>query len=385
MVDREELIRRAADLVPSLRERAGLTEELRRIPQETVDDFHASGILRAAQPASFGGYDIDYPVVLDIAAELGRGCGSTAWCYGIWAAHNWAAGMFPEKAQQEYWAESVDVLSSTSLNPSRAQVTSVKGGYHLSGHWDFSSGCDAATWAILAGMGPDGLLWLMLPRPDYTIKDTWFVSGLRGTGSKDIVVEEIFVPEHRVVAVADLRQGQSPGRRVHDTPNFRIPLQTMFAYSLAAPIVGMAQGALEAFEEHMGGRIAYTTGEKMVENTPVHIVLSEAEAEVHSARLIMESDGREAVAKAKRMEIPKLRELARVRRNQAYVTKLAVRAVDRLFEISGGHVLFDSSPMQRFHRDAHAASHHFGLSWEGSAEDYGRIRLGLEPKRPSRL
>ncbi len=187
-MDREELIRRAEDLVPVLRERAALTEELRQIPQETVDDFHASGILRASQPTRFGGYDIDYPVVLDIAAELGRGCGSTAWCYAIWAAHNWAAGMFPEEAQEEYWAESVDVLSSTSLNPTHAQVTSVNGGYQLSGRWDFSSGCDAATWAILAGMGPDGMLWLMVPRPNYTIKDTWFVSGLRGTGSKVFVV-----------------------------------------------------------------------------------------------------------------------------------------------------------------------------------------------------
>ena len=98
------------------------------------------------------------------------------------------------------------------------------------------------------------------------------------------MVDEIFVPEHRVVPVADLRQGQSPGRRVHDTPNFRIPLQTMFVYSLAAPVVGMALGALEAFEEHMGSRIACTTGERMAENAPVHIVLSEAEAEIHCAR-----------------------------------------------------------------------------------------------------
>ena len=385
MVDREELIRRAADLVPVLRERAGLTEELRQIPQETVDDFHASGILRAAQPTRFGGYDIDYPVVLDIAAELGRGCGSTAWCYGIWAAHNWAAGMFPEEAQEEYWAESVNVLSSTSLNPTHAQVTSVNGGYRLSGRWDFSSGCDAATWAILAGMGPDGLLWLMVPRPDYSIKDTWFVSGLRGTGSKDIVVDEIFVPEHRVVLVADLREARSPGRRIHGTTNFRIPLQTMFTYSLAAPIVGMAQGALEAFEEHMAVRVTYTTGERMAENPPVHIRLSEAEAEVQSARLIMAEDGRQAVARAKRGEMPELRERARVRRNQAYVAKLSVRAVDRLFEASGGHALFDASPIQRFHRDAHAASHHFGLAWEPAAEEYGRIRLGLELKNPSRL
>jgi 3-hydroxy-9,10-secoandrosta-1,3,5(10)-triene-9,17-dione monooxygenase len=385
LVNREELVHRAAELVPALRERAGMTETLRQIPQETLDDYHASGILRAAQPTRFGGFDIDYPVVLDIAAELGRGCGSSAWCYGIWAAHNWVAGMFPEKAQKEYWLESSDVLSSTSVDPSRAHVTSVKGGYQLSGRWSFSSGCDAAAWAILGAVGPDGLIWLMLPRSDYAIIDNWFVSGLRGTGSKDIEVNEVFVPEYRVVSLADLRQGQSPGRTLHGTPNFRIPLLNMFAYSLAAPVLGMAQGALEAFEEHMGGRVDYTTSEKMVENAPVHIRLSEAQAEVHSARLIMADDGQEVVARAKKEETATLRDRARIRRNQAYVAKLSVSAVDRLFDASGGHALFDDNPMQRFHRDVHAASHHFGLAWDIPAEEYGRMRLGLEPKNPARL
>ena len=385
MVNREELVRRAKELVPALRERASLTEKLRQIPQETLDDFRASGILRAAQPARFGGYDLDYPVVLDIAAELGRGCGSSAWCYGIWAAHNWVVGLFPEKAQEEYWADSSDVLSSTSIDPSRAHVTSVKNGYQISGRWSFSSGCDAAAWVILGGVGPDGAIWMLLPRSDYTIIDNWFVSGLRGTGSKDIEVNEAFVPEHRVVSVAYLRQGQSPGNTIHGTPNSRIPLLHVFAYSLAAPVVGMAQGALEAFEEHMGGRIAYTTGEKMAENAPVHVMLSEAQAEIHSARLIMAEDGREFVAKAKKEETTTLLERARVHRNQAYVAKLSVRAVDRLFEASGGHALYDDSPMQRFHRDVHAGSHHFGLAWDTPAEEYGRMRLGLEPKNPARL
>ena len=144
------------------------------------------------------------------------------------------------------------------------------------------------------------------------------------------MVSEVFVPEHRVVSVVDLRQGQSPGRTIQGKLNFRIPLQTMFAYSLAAPIVGMAQGALEAFEDVMGNCVAYTTAERMVENPPVHIRLSEAEAEVHSARLIMADDGREVVARAEREETPALRERARVRRNQAYVAKLSDRAVDRL-------------------------------------------------------
>ena len=275
MVDRDELLHRAAALVPALRERAAQTEELRHIPQETVDDFHASGILKASQPARFGGYEIDYPIVLDIAAELGRGCGSSSWCYSIWASHNWLAGMFPEKAQQEYWADSADVLSSTSFNPTRAKVVEIHGGYKLSGHWDFSSGCDAAAWAMLGGMTSDGLRWFLIPRSDYTIEDTWFVSGLRGTGSKDIVIEETFVPEHRAGNVAAMREGQSPGRELHGSCNYQIPHTSMLSYTLAAPVLGIAQGALETFEEQVMGRTTYTTGEKLGENSSVHIRLSE--------------------------------------------------------------------------------------------------------------
>ena len=385
MVDRDELLHRAAGLVPALRERAAHAEDLRQIPQETVDDFHASGILKACQPARFGGYEIDYPVLLDIAAELGRGCGSSSWCYSIWASHNWLIGMFPEKAQQEYWADSADVLSSTSFNPTRAKVEAAPGGYKLSGHWDFSSGCDAADWAMLGGMTADGLRWFLVPRCDYTIEDTWFVSGMRGTGSKDIVIEETFVPEHRVGNVAAMREGQSPGRELHGSCNYQIPHSSMLSYTLVAPILGIAQGALDEFEEYMVDRIAYTSGEKMGENPAVHIRLSEAEAEIHSARLIMKNDGDELFGQIRRGEMPSIAQRTRFRRNEAYVARLSTRAVDRLFEGSGGHVLFSSNPMQRCHRDAHAASHHFGIHWETQAEEYGRVRLGLELKNPGRI
>ena len=385
MVDRDELLHRAAGLVPALRERAAHAEDLRQIPQETVDDFHASGILKACQPARFGGYDIDYPVLLDITAELGRGCGSSSWCYSIWASHNWLIGMFPEKAQQEYWADSADVLSSTSFNPTRAKVDATPGGYKLSGHWDFSSGCDAADWAMLGGITADGLRWFLVPRSDYTIEDTWFVSGMRGTGSKDIVMEETFVPEHRAGNVAAMREGQSPGRELHGSCNYQIPHSSMLSYTLVAPILGIAQGALDEFEEYMGDRIAYASGEKMRENPAVHIRLSEAEAEIHSGRLIMKNDCDELFGQIRRGEMPSIAQRARFRRNQAYVARLSTRAVDRLFEGSGGHVLSSSNPMQRCHRDAHAASHHFGIHWETQAEEYGRVRLGLDLKNPGRI
>ncbi len=380
-----ELVGRAAEIVPDLKKRAARTEELRNLPQETVDDLHAAVVMRAAQPQRFGGYDVDYGAVLDIAAELGRGCGSTAWCYSIWASHNWAAGMFPLEAQEEYWAESRDILSSTSLNPSNSKVEAVDGGYRLSGRWQFSSGCDYAHWVMLAGNAPEGLVYMLLPQSDYAIDDTWHVSGLRGTGSKDIVVEEALVPKHRTVLQAQMREGRHPGRLIHNTPNFRIPLGTMFSYTLAAPVVGMAQGALEEFERHTAARVNYTSGERMAESAPVHLRVAEAEAEIHAARLVMENDGREVLERAKRDEDTMLPERARIRRNQTYVARLSVEAVDRLFEASGGHAIFDTSPLQRFHRDAHAAAHHFGLSWDAVAEEYGRIRLGLEPKNPGRI
>ena len=229
------------------------------------------------------------------------------------------------------------------------------------------------------GKRSQGLLFILVPKSDFRIEDTWFVSGLRGTGSKDIVVDNAFVPNYRVVPAVELRDGKSPGRAVHDTPNYRIPSGAMLPYTLAAPIIGMAQGALDAYESYMRDRVVTRTGEKMAEMVGIQLRVSEAEAEVHAARLIMQEDGREVFAGAGRHEMPTLEDLAHYRRNQAYVAKLCVRAVNRIFEASAGHALYDSSPIQRFHRDPHAASHHFGLSWDPVAGQYGRIRLGLEP------
>ena len=369
MTDRTELVRRAAELVSMLRDQATNTEKKRRLPQEIIDAFHTTGILRAATPTRFGGYGLDFDVVFDVAAELGRGCGSSGWCYTIWASHNWIAGMFPEQAQKEYWAESPDTLSSTSFNPARGTVTATDGGYRVSGRWDFASGCDAASWMLIVGNGPEGPLMLLVPKADYEIEDTWFVSGLRGTGSKDITIEDAFVPKHRGVLLEDMREARAPGRSVHDTANYRIPLRSILTFTLAAPIVGMAQGAVETFE-----------ADKHLADVPsVHMRLGEAAAEVQAARLIMRHDSREIFARAEHNGMPTLDDRVRYRRDQAYVAKLCVQAVNRLFEASGGQSLFDSNAIQRFHRDVHAASHHVSLSWDNVSEQYGRVRLGLEP------
>ena len=221
MTDQMELVRRAVDLVPVLQDRAQNTEQLRRIPQETIDELRAAELMRAAQPVRFGGLGLDVSVISSVAAELGRGCGSTAWCYAIWSNLICLVGMFPEQAQVDYWAKSSDTLISTGFNPSQAKLVSVPGGYQLSGRWDFASGCDAASWVLVGGKGPKGTLLLMVPKSDYVIEDTWFVSGLRGTGSKDILVEDIFVPKHRSLLMADMGSAQTPGRWIHDAIHYR--------------------------------------------------------------------------------------------------------------------------------------------------------------------
>ena len=329
-------------------------------------DLHETGALRAAQPSRFGGIGLNFDAVFDVAAELGCGCGSTAWCYSIWASHNWLAGMFPEQAQEEYWAKSCDTLSSNSFNPSRGQVAADSGGFRVTGRWDFASGVDAADWMLLVGDGP---LMLMIPKSDYVVDDTWFVSGLGGTGSKDVLVNGAFVPAYRTVPMTDLREARSPGRTVHATPNYRIPLRSILSFTLASPILGMAQGAVEAFE-------CYNL---RVETPGIHLRLAESAAEVAAARGLIARDTEEIFDRAERGEMPTVDDRVRYRRDQAYEARLAVRAVDRLFEASGGHSLFDTEPLQRFHRDIHAASLHTSMTWDNVAEQSGRVRLGLEP------
>ena len=379
MITREELVRRAASMVPTLRERAAKTEEGRKALPETIEDLKSAELIAVAQPKCYGGLGMDLGVVFDVAAELGRGCGSTAWCYGIWASHNWLVALFPRQAQEEYWADDPNTLSSTSFNPARSRASATPGGYRISGHWDFSSGCDPAQWALLIANGPRVPIMALLPRRDFTIVDTWFASGLKGTGSKDILVEDVFVPEHRTVATPLLREGNAPGRHLHDTANQRIPQQCILPYSLASPIVGMAQGAVETFEQRIRQEASAREGNPLSSIPSYHLRLAESAAEVDAARLIMQRDCREIMERAHRDELPSIDDRARYRRDHAYVTRLSVRAIDRLFEASGGHSLYASSPMQRFHRDAHAASHHVGLSWDALAEQYGRVRAGLEP------
>jgi 3-hydroxy-9,10-secoandrosta-1,3,5(10)-triene-9,17-dione monooxygenase len=375
---REELLRRATDLVPIFKSRAARTEELRQVPPESVQDLLASGLIRIGNPRRYGGHDVEVDTAFEAAFELGRGCGSTAWCYALWTAHNWWLGHFPERCQEEFFATGPDTLFSSGLNPAGGKAEPVSGGLKVSGRWGFSSGCDAATWVMVsvAGPRPNGMSWLLLPRPDYQILDTWFASGMRGSGSKDIVVKDAFVPAHRVVDPDLCGDKIMTGWELHGRLSYRAPLRCLAGWDLAAPLIGIAQGAIDEFT----ARAQRGTGPgRTVESVALQLRLAEAAAEVDAARALHRQDIREILDRAARGEGFSELDRVRYRRDKAFIARLSVRAVDRLFEASGARAVLDAEPIQRCHRDAHGASHHAALSWDLIAEQFGRQALGLAP------
>ena len=371
-----ELLQRASELVPVLKERASRTEELRRVPEETVGDLLSSGLYRIGVPRRFGGLDADYGLMLDVAAELGRGCASTAWCYCLWAAHAWLVGYWPLQAQEEVFGSSPEALCSSSLNTGKSTCTAVQGGHRLSGRWEFSSGCDSASWLMLGVSGIGDRNWALLPLGDYEIVDTWFVSGLRGSGSKDIVVEDAFVPSHRILNVTAAGDSDWSAWQLHGQARYRVPIPALLGWDLVAPMLGIARGMLDEFVARLQG----SSGPGRTADSPaVHLRLSQAAAETDAAGALMDRDIRDILRKGEAGERLTTLERARFRRDKAFIVQLCLQAVNRLFDLSGGHALFDSVPLQRFHRDAQAVAHRDGLIMDLGGQQYGRVVLGLDP------
>ena len=378
-VSAPELLRIASDLVPVFRNRAAQTEELRRLPDESVSDLLASGLYRIGLPVRYGGLDVSYGLMHQAAAELGRGCPSTAWCYGLWAGHAWLVGYWPQEAQEEVFGEDPDALVSSSLNPGRSTCVPVNGGYRLTGRWEFSSGCDGSSWVMLGHPGVGERCWALVPREDFEIIDTWFVSGLKGSGSKDISVRDVFVPHHRIVEVATAGDSDLSGWELHRQYRYRVPIPVLLGWDLVAPMLGIAQGMLDEFTARLEG----TSGPgRTAESPAVHLRMSHAAAEIDAARALMERDISDTLRKGEDGEPFTMLERARIRRDKAFTTQLCLQAVNRLFDVSGGHALFDSVPLQRFHRDAHAVAHRDALIMDLGGQNYGRVLLGLPPDSP---
>jgi 3-hydroxy-9,10-secoandrosta-1,3,5(10)-triene-9,17-dione monooxygenase len=371
-----EMIRSATELVPVLEARAENCEQLRFIPDDTLKDFISSGIIRIYQPVAYGGLGLDMDTVLEVAMELGRGCGSSAWLGSFWPLHNRMVGMWSKQAQEEYWAEPYDAISSTAWNMLTSKIAPASGGIRLSGHWDFSSGIDHAGWAMLFIPGPQMAL---VPKKDYRIVDNWHVTGLCGTGSKEVYIENAFVPQHRILQMEDAANGHTAGRELYGTPFYKMPIYTWLTYTLVAPAIGMAQGAVDSFEELMRVRVEGISGGRAGERQSNHLRLAESSAEVDAARLTLRHNIKLLIDSANSGDELPIAERLRIRRDITFAGRLCYRAAHRLFETGGAHAILRSTPLQRFTRDVDAAFHSGVLNWDSNGEPYGRFRLGLAP------
>jgi 3-hydroxy-9,10-secoandrosta-1,3,5(10)-triene-9,17-dione monooxygenase len=371
------------DLLPTLRERTQETEDLRRIPDDSVKALQETGFFRLLQPKRYGGLEAS-PVDFYRGVRLiSSACGSTGWVSSVLGVHPWQLALFDERAQREVWGEDSTTLISSSYAP-MGRAKAVEGGFTFSGRWSFSSGCDHARWIFLGGlvMGEEGapvdFRTFLLPRADYEIDDVWDTIGLRGTGSNDIIVEDAFVPEYRTLSFMDTGRCVCPGQQVNTAPLYKLPFASVFSCSIAVPVVGMATGAYEAYVSWTRERVRASTGGKASDDSFNQLRIAEAAGKIDAAAGAIERNINEELALAEAGEKIPVALRVRVRRDQVNATGAAIQAVDRLFESAGGRALKAGTPIQRFWRDAHAGRVHAINDPEKAQVMFGQFELGLK-------
>jgi 3-hydroxy-9,10-secoandrosta-1,3,5(10)-triene-9,17-dione monooxygenase len=372
------------DLLPVLRERAQEAEDARAVPAESVKAITETGFFRLLQPARFGGLEADPLTFLTAVRLIASACGSTGWVSSVLGVHPWQLALFPLQAQEEVWGADPGTRMSSSYAPT-GRAEAVDGGHRLTGRWSFSSGSAHATWVLLGGIvldaggKPVDFRTFLLPAADYVIDDVWDTVGLRGTGSNDIVVDGVFVPEHRSLSFTDVSRCACPGQQANPAPLYRLPYGSVFSYAITTPIIGMATGAYEAHVDYQRDRVrAAYIGQKAAEDPFGQVRVAEAAAELDGAWLALERNMTDLMARARAGAKLPLPLRLRVRRDQVRGTGQAIRAVDLLFENSGGRALKTGTPIQRFWRDAHAGRVHAINDPERALSMFGRGEFGLE-------
>ncbi|TDC42960.1 acyl-CoA dehydrogenase [Micromonospora sp. KC213] len=380
---RSELARRAADMVPLLREKAQKAEESRRLPEDVIAAITDAGLLKMRLPARYGGYESDMRTVVDVVSELGRGDGSTAWTMAVWMISSWMAGLFPDEVQEEIFS-TPDVRISGILSPGAVAVPT-EGGVILNGKWSFNTGATQSHWNTNAAVRPtpDGghePVMVAVPISDLQIVDDWHTAGMRGSGSVTTVADGVFVPERRVVSMGPVIQGAPLTNSNAGSSMYRVPFMSMACTTVGASCLGLAKGAREAFFERLPGRkITYTDYADQSQAPITHLQVADAttridEADFHAYRSAELLDRKAAAGEEWTIE-----ERARIRLDLGAVCQRSKEAVDLLNTASGGSSIYQDVPIQRIARDVQTLNLHAIMHPNTNLELYGRILCGLGP------
>ena len=385
----DESLAEALSLVPALRERAARGEDERIMLPETLADLHRVGALRVLQPKRWGGMEFDYVAYVDFAEALGRGDASIGWNTGNLLIHHWMLALYDEKAQQEVWGENPEALIASGIAYPQGSGKKAPGGFVVSGRWNFSSGVNVADWNMLACIVRDGDKVIdhrmcLMHKSEYEVVDDWHVLGMKSTGSMTVVAKDVFVPEHRALCMYDARGGDGfPGAKGNPNPLYRVPLSALGAHGIGGAAVGNAQAALDLTVEHVKARSTSYQSLKMRDIQTLQVRVGAAGARIDAARQLLRRNCTEAMEIARAGVIADAPTKLRFKRDLAYAAQLATEAVDILHAMAGANGIYNSYPIQRIFRDAHALGGHFSFSTDAQFSAWGLATLGGDVANPT--
>ena len=370
----------AGKIVEALKETEADSEAPRTLSARAVALLHEAGLTRLVSPAAYGGYQLPVRALVEAERVVAHGSTAASWVLMVCAAHTFIAGRLPRRGQDEIFAGDPGMLIPGVPSP-RGTCRRTEGGYILDGRWPYASGADHGDWVLVgcrgirneAGDSCPSLI-VVLPKADVVIDDTWFTLGMRGTGSKDLVLDNVRVPERYAVPMGEAQLGTVAGV---DVPLYRLPIRPALATMLLGTIVGMAERGLQLFVEQTRARRDVYTGTMKVDSPGMQRRVAEASAEIACAWALTQQSC-DLLEQAMRRDPPMpIAARAQVRWNAAYATELCRRAGNRLFEGAGAGAAHDSHVMQAFFRDMSTATHHAMLDFDSNIEIHGKSLLGV--------
>ncbi|MGH7090827.1 MAG: acyl-CoA dehydrogenase family protein [Stellaceae bacterium] len=378
----QELLRRARALVPRLAERAAAAEAARSLPKETIAEMQEAGFFRILQPKRWGGYEMNPAIYYDVLMTLAEGCFSTAWVYGVVGIHPWLIALYDDRAQTEVWGKDPRTLISSSLMPG-GQLVPEAGGFRLKGRWAYSSGCEHCDWAFLGAVVPSddpaAFDWrfCLVPRRDYEIIDTWHVSGLKATGSHDILVKDAFVPVYRAHKVMDLYRCKGPGQESNGAALYRMPAAQILYLGVACGAIGALRGMVELYRGHAAKRV--TPRGRTADDPSAQLACAEAAALVDELQLVLHANLASLVAMAERREVPGMEQRLKFKFHSAWGVERCGLAALKLFKASGAHAIRSDLPFGRIVADINAGRQHVSNQPEYFGRAWGGMLLGGPP------
>jgi 3-hydroxy-9,10-secoandrosta-1,3,5(10)-triene-9,17-dione monooxygenase len=379
-----EIVARARAMIPTLASRSRDGRRQRRIPDETIADMQRAGLFRVLQPKRWGGYEMDLNTFYDVELALAEGDMSTAWVYGVSGVHPWFMALLDDRAAQEVWRNDSSVLICSSLMPA-GKATPAAGGFRLSGRWKYASGCDHCLWALLGAMvtpeggGPPAGRIFLVPRTDYQSVDTWQVAGLQGTGSWDVIVDDVFVPAYRSQAMLDNFLLRGPGQATNTSSLYRLPFGQIFVRGISTAALGALQGMLNALMDYGKTRVTRAGG-RSAENPFVQLLCAESAAATDEMRMILHRNFRDLHAYAERGETPPLERRLQYKFQSTAVTERCTLLAARIFKATGAAGLSDELPFGGILADLTAGRQHISNQYDYVGASWGGVMFGLESK-----